>query len=197
MIILLIYFIIKSKKRKPCFDEYSVKYNRKDTIRKIVFSSILIATGVILKTISFQTGQIRLGFYEVSVFLAGITLGPIYGGLVGLGVDLGYSLFSGYQFSIIMMISAIMWGIIGGLIHNKKISYFQLLIYSLVASVIATSINSVQLYLYYGMGMFANLPLRIITMLIKWPLITSFVWLLKKRVINVIIKKISYSRTKK
>ena len=156
-----------------------------------------MAIGIVLKSISFQTGQIRLGFYEVAVFLAGITLGPLYGGLVGLGSDLVYSLTSGYSFSVIMMISAIMWGLIGGLLHNRKISYFKILIYCIIANVTATSINSVQLYIYYGMGMFANLPTRIITMLIKWPLITTIVWLLEERIIKVIIKKISFSHTKK
>lgn len=197
MIILLTYILRKTKNRKPNLEENITIYSKKEIIRKIAFSAVLMAIGIILKTISFQTGQIRLGFYEVAVFLAGITLGPLYGGLVGLGTDLVYSLFSGYPFSALMMTSAIMWGLIGGLLHNKKIKYLKLLAYSIVASIVATSINSVQLYIYYGMGMFANLPTRVITMLIKWPLITTFVWLLEERVIKLIIKKISYSHTKK
>ena len=197
MIILLKSILDKSKKRKPNLEPDVKIYDKKEIIRKISYASVLMAIGIVLKSISFQTGQLRLGFYEVAVFLAGIALGPLYGGIVGLGSDLVYSVTSGYSFSIIMMISAIMWGIIGGLLYNRKITYLKILIYCIIASVTATSINSVQLYIYYGMGMIANLPTRIITMLVKWPLIATIVWLLEERIIKVIIKKISFSHTKK
>ena len=47
------------------------------------------------------------------------------------------------------------------------------------------------------MGMFGNLPNRIITMLVKWPIISVLVWLLNERVIKEVIKKISKKSTKK
>ena len=37
--------------------------------------------------------------------------------------------------------------------------------------------------------MFANLPNRILTMLVKWPLISVVTWLLTERVIKIVIKK--------
>lgn len=197
MLVLLSILFNRGKRRKANLNESVSGYTKKEIIRKIAFSSILMAIGIVLKTFSIQTGQFRIGFYEVAVFLSGISLGPLFGGLVGLGVDLVYSLLSGYTFSAIMMTSAIMWGLIGGLLHYQKISYFKILIYCIVASLVATSLNSVQLYIYYSSGMFANLPTRIITMIIKWPLITTFVWILNERIIKVAIKKISYSNTKK
>lgn len=199
MIILLSILLYRTRNRKLVkFENFQIpKISKKQLIRRITLSAILIALSTILKSISISTGEIRLGFYEVPVFLSGMVLGPLFGSLVGLGADLIYSLSSGYSFSFIMMCSAIMWGLFGGLFYNKNGKFVNVLIICLITSVLATTINSVQLYIYYGMGMFGNLPNRIITMLIKWPIITFLTWMLNEKVIKVIVKKISKISTKK
>lgn len=199
MIILLVVVLLIVYRRKIYkLETYKPEvFSKKELIRKITFSAIFIALGAVLKTVSISTGEMRLGFYEVPVFLSGMLLGPLFGSIVGLGADLIYSISSGYSFSVIMMCSALMWGLLGGLFYNKKAKFLTTLIVCLVASVLATTINSVQLYIYYGMGMFGNLPNRIITMLVKWPIISVLVWLLNERVIKEVIKKISKKSTKK
>lgn len=187
VLILLIY--IKKRKVKK-LDEYEkVHFSKKELIYRITFSAIFIALGAVLKTVSINTGELRIGFFEIPVFLAGMLLGPFFGALVGIGADFIYSISSGYSYSVIMMCSALMWGFLGGLLHNKKVGFVKTLLMCLIASVVATTINSVQLYIYYGIGMFANLPTRIITMIIKWPIISVVTWVLNERVVKIILKK--------
>lgn len=193
MLVFLSFLLIKLQKRKRVRLEKceTTKVSKKDIIFKITLSAIFIALATVLKSFSITTGEMRLGFYEVPVFLSGIILGPLFGSLVGLGSDMIYSLSSGYSFSPIMMCSAVMWGFIGSLFYNKKVKLYQTFILCLIASIVATTINSLQLYIYYGMGMFANLPNRIFTMIIKWPIISVVTWVLSERVIKKIIKSIS------
>ena len=193
MLVFLSFLLTKLQKRKRVRLEKceTTKVSKKDIIFKITLSAIFIALATVLKSFSITTGEMRLGFYEVPVFLSGIILGPLFGSLVGLGSDMIYSLSSGYSFSPIMMCSAVMWGFIGSLFYNKKVKLYQAFILCLIASIVATTINSLQLYIYYGMGMFANLPNRIFTMIIKWPIISVVTWVLSERVIKKIIKSIS------
>ena len=193
MLVFLSFLLTKLQKRKRVRLEKceTTKVSKKDIIFKITLSAIFIALATVLKSFSITTGEMRLGFYEVPVFLSGIILGPLFGSLVGLGSDMIYSLSSGYSFSPIMMCSAVMWGFIGSLFYNKKVKVYQTFILCLIASIVATTINSLQLYIYYGMGMFANLPNRIFTMIIKWPIISVVTWVLSERVIKKIIKSIS------
>lgn len=187
VIILLIY--IRNRKLKKLETYEKTRFSKKELIYKITFSAVFIALGAVLKTVSINTGEMRLGFYEIPVFLSGMLLGPFYGALVGIGADFIYSISSGYSFSVIMMCSALMWGFLGGLLHNKKNGLVKTFLMCLLASVVATTINSLQLYIYYGIGMFGNLPSRIIAMIIKWPIISIVTWLLNERVIKIIINK--------
>ncbi len=193
MLVFLSFLLTKLQKRKRVRLEKceTTKVSQKDIIFKITLSAIFIALATVLKSFSITTGEMRLGFYEVPVFLSGIILGPLFGSLVGLGSDMIYSLSSGYSFSPIMMCSAVMWGFIGSLFYNKKVKLYQAFILCLIASIVATTINSLQLYIYYGMGMFANLPSRIFTMIVKWPIISVATWILSERIIKKIIKSIS------
>lgn len=187
-VIILLIFIRKRKLTKlETYDK--TRFSKKELIYRITFSAVFIALGAVLKTVSINTGEMRLGFFEIPVFLSGMLLGPLFGAIVGIGADFIYSISSGYTYSVIMMCSALMWGFLGGLLHNRKVGLVKTLLMCLLASVVATTINSVQLYIYYGIGMFGNLPSRIIAMIIKWPIISVVTWLLNERVIKTIIKK--------
>lgn len=187
-VLVLLIFIKKRNVNKLATYE-KVHFSKKELIYRITFSAVFIALGAVLKTVSINTGELRIGFFEIPVFLAGMLLGPFFGALVGIGADFVYSISSGYSYSVIMMCSALMWGFLGGLLHNKKVGFVKTLLMCLIASVVATTINSVQLYIYYGIGMFANLPTRIITMIIKWPIISAVAWVLNERVVKMILKK--------
>lgn len=187
--VLVLLIFIKKRNVNKLETYEKVHFSKKELIYRITFSAVFIALGAVLKTVSINTGELRIGFFEIPVFLAGMLLGPFFGALVGIGADFVYSISSGYSYSVIMMCSALMWGFLGGLLHNKKVGFVKTLLMCLIASVVATTINSVQLYIYYGIGMFANLPTRIITMIFKWPIISAVAWVLNERVVKMILKK--------
>ena len=164
---------------------------RKKLIQKITILAILTALAMVLKKFSFGTGEYRISLYDTPVILAGIIAGPLWGMVVAFLSDFLYSLLSGYAYSFIMMFSALLWGVVGGLFYKKKVNYFLLFILIFFASILNTTINSVQLYIWYGAGsLIAGLPLRITTMIIKWPITTTVVYILYNRVVVPVLGSI-------
>ena len=158
-------------------------------IKKIAILSILMALGVVLKFFSIGTGEFRISFWDIPLFMAGVIAGPIYGGIVALGADLIYGLcFSTYPFSFIMMFTTIIWGVAGGIFKYLKINKLTLIPLFLVVlgtSITSTVINSIYLILYYGFeSMLLKLPLRLLVLVIKWPITTMLVYVLYKSVFS-------------
>ena len=162
---------------------------RRKQIQTLATMAILTALSMVLKKYSIDTGMFRISLFDTPILLAGMIAGPLWGVLVGFYSDLIYGLVSGYQFSFIMMLSALVWGLCGGLLHKFKPKYWVLLLVVLASSIVTTLINSVQLYIWYQGGMFADLPQRIITMLIKWPITTTIVFILYRNLKRYIIKE--------
>lgn len=157
-------------------------------IQTITIMAILTALSIVLKKFSIDTGMFRISLFDTPIILAGMIAGPLWGVLVGFYSDLVYGLISGYQFSFIMMLSALAWGLCGGLLYKKKLNFILLLLIILITSCVATTINSIQLYIWYGGGMFVDLPQRIITMIIKWPITTIVVYILFRNIKRLILK---------
>ena len=167
----------------------------KTNIKKIAILSILMALGVAFKFFSIGSGEFRISIWDIPLFLAGVIAGPIWGGITALGADLIYGLcFSSYSFSFIMMFTTIVWGVAGGIFKymniNKK-TLILLFIIVLITSVTATVINSIYLILYQGFTtMLAKLPLRLLVLLVKWPITTILVYVLYKSVFEKIRKNL-------
>jgi len=162
---------------------------RKKQIKKITIMAILMALSIVLKKFSIDTGVYRISLFDTPLFLAGMIGGPIWGCAVALCTDIMYNLLSSYAFSFLMMITTVMWGLIGGLFHYIYPKFFTLLVVILITSVITTFINSVQLALWYGAEvMLAGLALRVSNMLIKWPITTLLVYIIYQRVVKVLLK---------
>ena len=161
---------------------------RSKLIKKITILSVLMALSVVLKKFSIDTGHYRISLFDTPLVLAGFIGGPLWGMVVAFGSDLLYNLLSGYSYSFIMMVSALLWGAVGGIFHYVKPKYLLLLLLILITGVLTTTINSLQLSLWYGKeSMLGGLPLRIANMLIKWPITTTLVYILYDRVIGVVI----------
>lgn len=162
---------------------------RKKQILKLTIMATLMALSIVLKKFSIDTGVYRISLFDTPLFLAGIIGGPIWGGLVALCTDIMYNLLSSYTFSFLMMITTVLWGVVGGIFYYVKPKFITLLIVILVTSIVNTAINSVQLSIWYGTSsMIAGLPLRIANMFIKWPITTVLVYVINKKVVNVILK---------
>ncbi len=163
---------------------------RKKTIIKMTVLAILMALSVVLKKFSIDTGSYRISLFDTPLLLAGMIAGPLWGMVVAFISDLLYSFLSGFAYSFIMMISALLWGLVGGLFYKMKLQFVPFLIVVFFVSILTTSINSFQLYLWYGAGsLIKGLPTRIITMIIKWPITTTLVYTLYYRVVKVVLNK--------
>ncbi len=88
------------------------------TTKKLVIMGILTALSVVLtRLLSFYiTGAVRVGFGEIPIIIAGIWLGPLYGGVVGgLSDIVGANLLSGLGFYPPIVVGPILIGSIAGI----------------------------------------------------------------------------------
>lgn len=167
-------------------------------IKTIVLLALLMALGVVLKFFSIGNGEFRISFWDIPLFLSGIIGGPIFGAITALGADLIYGLcFSSYPFSFIMMFTTVIWGVSGGVFHYLKITekkLWVLFIVVLITSVVATIINSFYLILVYGFEtMILKLPLRLLVLLIKWPITSMLIYIIYDSVFHQIKKNYNSS----
>lgn len=154
--------------------------------KKLVMLAIFMALGVVFKFFSIGNGEFRISFWDIPLFMAGIIAGPFYGTLCALGADLIYGLcFSPYPFSFIMMFTTLVWGAMGGLFYKKDMKIIALFIVVFITSISATAINSIYLTLYYGWeSMLVKLPLRLIVLIVKWPITSGLIYYLYKYVFS-------------
>ncbi|QVK17982.1 folate family ECF transporter S component [Mycoplasmatota bacterium] len=148
----------------------------KNQVFLYAFTAVLGSIAGVLKIVSIESPLYRLTVYDIPIMIAGFTIGPLYGGIVGLIADIFQMLLKGYPPSL-MTLSSIMWGVIPGLFYyikrylksnTSKVIVAVILI--ILTSATAFGINTLQLYLWYGSGSFIQLPGRIITAIIKLPI---------------------------
>lgn len=146
----------------------------KISTRSIAFAGILAALAIILKTyLSITTAEYRFTFFDIPLMISGIAFGPFIGGIAGFVTDFVYATQSPFGFSFnLMTVSSMMWGIIPGLIllTRNKLTLRSIMFIVVITSLVCFSLNSMQLYIWYREGMIGNLPARLITLAVKWPI---------------------------
>ena len=149
-------------------------YKSRFTTQMLTRTALLVGTSVVLKVfLSLDSPTFRITFFELPLIILGILFGPVIGLIGGFIVDWIYVLYSPFAFSFnLMTLSTMMWGFIPAVyfLKVKKVTIFNLSLVITLTSLVAFSLNSVQLYWWYNTGMYAELPLRIATMIIKLPL---------------------------
>lgn len=147
------------------------KKNSKNSTRKWVFAAMLTSLSVVIgwvcKTyLTFGDGSVRVTFENTPVILAGIWLGPLMGGLVGICSDVVSALLSGYGINPIITLGAMSVGVVSGLIFKymgnaKPIVKIPVLVY-LAHCIGSVIIKSFGLYVYgYAVLMWVRIPLYI------------------------------------
>lgn len=156
-------------------------------LRNAILAGIFAAMGIVLKTFAITTLEFRFSFYDIPLFIGGMLLGPGFGLIIGFVTDWIYVLIHPFAFTFnLMTVSTMIWGFIAGLAFYGKLANLnmvKLTVVIVVTSFIAFLLNSVQLYWWFGSGMFAQLPLRFITMVIKWPIQVFAIKLIYDRVL--------------
>ena len=163
------------------------KRNSIFTTQSLTKAALLISMSFLLKSFfSFTLSDFRFTFYDIPLMISGIMFGPIIGGLSGFIVDwfnilvpnlaMGFNLFT---------ISSMLWGIIPGILlfGRKELSMTRIVFTVLLTSIFCFSINTYQLYLFYGSGGLVSLPFRIATLIVKLPIQIMILDILFKRVI--------------
>jgi ECF transporter S component (folate family) len=123
----------------------------------------------------------RFTFDDIAIMASGIFFGPWVGLLVGLSTDVLYSLYMGFPIGLFTLAS-MSWGLIAGLLlfkNNSKIYRFSLAI--VMTSIVAFGITTLALFQLFNTGIAAGLPVRMLTVAIKWPVQISVLWILVQR----------------
>ena len=136
--------------------------------KKIAFAAMLVAMSVIIgifckNFMNFGLGLFRITFENLPIILAGIYLGPIGGGFVGIATDLISYLLSSqiYPPNLVVTIGAALIGITAGVIPYifKKRGYSQIVLSATLSHVIGSMIiKSIGLYQFYGFAVLWRIP---------------------------------------
>jgi len=145
------------------------------TTKNLNRAAILIAMSVVLKSyLSITMSDIRITLYGIPLMILGMLMGPLAALVAGLAVDWLYVITSPFAFSFnLMTVSAMMWGLIPALVFYKKsirLNYFNVAIVVIITSLIAFTLNTLQLYQWFNVGIYEKLPVRFIIMIAKWPI---------------------------
>jgi ECF transporter S component (folate family) len=160
---------------------------RNQSLRVLTFAGMLTALSFVLKLyLSFTTFDLRITFYEIPILIGSIFLGPLYGLFIAIASDFVYITLAGFPFSPFMALSAAMWGVIPFVLKNRVDRPFILFGVIAITSLIAFSLNSYQLYLWTGSGMWALFPLRLLIVILKWPLQVMIVKILYQRLKTIL-----------
>lgn len=149
--------------------------------RTIAFAGMFTAIAFVLRLLSFTTLEYRFTFDDIAIMASGIFFGPWVGLLVGFSADFLYSLYLGFPLGIFTLAS-MSWGLIAGLLlHKNTASIGRFSLGVVVISVVAFGISTLALFQLFNTGIIAGLPARVITVIVKWPIQISVLWILVQR----------------
>ncbi|NLK44777.1 MAG: folate family ECF transporter S component [Tissierellia bacterium] len=134
---------------------------------------------------------LRLGFGELPIIMSGLLFGPVVGGITGLIADLiGAWAFPQGPFFPGFTLSSMLWGILPGIygLYLKRKAdkgnpfTFKRIFFIIVACTIPISLimNTYWLSLMMGKGFLALLPGRLLSDVVKIPLVSYLITLLVK-----------------
>ena len=139
-------------------------------IKRLVLGAMLAAMSVVIGIVcknflNFGGGLLRITFENLPIILAGIFLGPLTGGMVGIVSDLTSYLLSGqiYPPNLIVTCGACAVGVVSGLVakytvreHGRK----QIILSAAAAHLIGSMIiKPIGLYQFYQWAVLIRIPL--------------------------------------
>jgi ECF transporter S component (folate family) len=162
--------------------------NMKISLRKMVYLSLLVAIGVVLKVFKIPVPILGLTFTGFPTILAGVIFGPISGFIVGAMADvLGFIFRPTGAFMPHFTLSAALTGAIPGLIINwfkrENLNFWHYLLGIGVGQII-TSVFLVSYFLYilFGLPFKVKLVEAAITQLQHIPLYAVIVKIIAERI---------------
>jgi len=166
--------------------------------KTLIWIAMLVATSILLKSfMSIETQVFRMSFFDIPLMILGITAGPLAGLVGGFITDWMHVMFSPFAFSFnLFTLSTMLWGFIPGLVFFKKnITIPTLSIVIVITSVLAFTLNTTQLYFWFGSGIYSALPIRLLVFIVKLPIQVIIVHQLMK--VFYVIEGESYTKKAK
>lgn len=164
---------------------------QKVLIRNITISAILMALGAVLKYYGIMiTPNLRISFFAVPLILAGLVCGIPLGLLSAFGADLIYSMVSGYPYNFGFALSALFWGLLGGVFHiivkrRNELPLWKIIVGIFVVSILETHTNVLMTLVIYGKHTaLVDLLQKYLVLVIKFPLLVFVTKLIYERVIK-------------
>ena len=157
------------------------KKNR-NYLATVVYVAFLVALDVILtRFLSIQTQFLRIGFGILPVAVAGIAFGPLWGGVCGtLGDVLGMLVYPSGAFFPGFTVTAMLTGVIFGLMVHKSPSFLRIIAASAAVCVLLNLLlDTLWLDVLYGSGYLAILPARAVKCVVNIPIyaiLIELVW---------------------
>ena len=154
-------------------DNSTAKHRRataRGALKRLVLGAMLAAISVVIGMVcknflNFGGGLFRITFENLPIILAGIFLGPLTGGMVGIISDLTSYLLSGqvYPPNLIVTLGACTIGVVSGLMakyvvreHGRK----QIILSASAAHVLGSMIiKPIGLYQFYQWAVLVRIPL--------------------------------------
>ena len=146
---------------------------RKDSVRFITEAAMMIALSVIIgifckNFLNFGAGLFRVTFENIPIIMAGIIMGPIAGGVVGLSSDLlSYFLSAqAYPPNLIVTLGATMVGVMAGISAKfivKRRGSVQIIVSGALAHIVGSMIiKPIGLYQFYQYLVLLRIPFYLV-----------------------------------
>ena len=149
----------------------------RQTIRKLTYAALLVAMDIVLaRYLAIPLGYERLSLQFLPDGMAGILLGPVFGGMVTLGADLLGMLIQSGGLSInpLISVAAILRGVIPGLIlYRKEVTYKRALLavgISLLAADVLITSTALHLFYYPTVPLWQIMGVRALVRIVYAPL---------------------------
>ena len=131
-----------------------------------MMTAISVVIGIFCKNfLNFGAGLFRVTFENLPIILAGVSLGPIAGALVGIASDLlSYLLsFQAYAPNLIVTAGAASVGLVSGLVARfvvKTRGCKQMIVAGALAHIVGSMlIKPIGLYQFYGLAVLWRVPM--------------------------------------
>lgn len=164
-------------------------------LRRICLGGILAALSIVFgKLLAFNIGEtFRVSLENLPIIMAGITLGPIYGAMIGMVADLVGCLMVGYTVNPLVTLGAMAIGFVSGFVFRlvKGQGKGRIALSVLMAHIVGSLlIKTTGLSLFYGMDYLSLFFYRLMNYLPIAALESIIIYILtKNRGINEILSK--------
>lgn len=137
-------------------------------MKKITFATMLAAISVLIDILFksvIGTNTIGTAYYAIPIIIAAIFLGFKYSVVIAILADAVGVILAGQTFLPLFMVGPLIWGLLPGLLLNKKSNLFKIIVITFITHILVTTSNSFALYIHIYKSfeaMILELPIRLL-----------------------------------